>query len=108
MSLEQNTRRIKTEYDVSVGPEKKSETLTLNHGVGIDLLWRSESGSYRSGVRMKSEAPNCEIVESEWFWICAVNTECDYAQDRSQGKLPSLAHIARPGADGPVGEESAA
>jgi len=101
MSLEQSARRVKTEYHISVGPEEESETLTLNHGVRINLLRWSESGSYRSSVSMKGEAPDCEIVESKGLWICAANAECDYTKGRNRRKLPSLMHLLVHDWDGP-------
>jgi hypothetical protein len=100
MSFEQSTGRVKPEYDIRVGPEKKPETLTLNHRVGIDVLRCSESGSYGSSVRMKGEATHCEIVESKWFRICGAKAECDYAKGRSRGKVLRSGHFARPALDG--------
>ena len=100
MSFEQSTGRVKPEYDIRVGPEKKPEALTLNHRVGIDVLRWSESGSYGSSVRMKGEATHCEILESKWFRICCAEAECDYAKGRRRGKVPSSGHFARPRLDG--------
>jgi len=95
MSFEESTGRVKPEYNIRVGPEKKPETLTLNHRVGIDVLRWSESGSYGSSIRMKGEATHCEIVESKWFRICGAKAECDYAKGRSRGKVLRSGHFAR-------------
>ena len=96
MSLEHGTRSVKPEYNISVDPENKVETLTLNHRIRVNLLRRSESSSYRSSICVQGEAADSEIIESKRSWTGAANTECDHAKGGARGKVPSLMHLTHP------------